>query len=93
MEDLWKRGLLQACPLCRAALPAGPEKLFEDATRMYLPLKHKVECGKVYWHSLTAPQQKIMNNVGALWVTAANQGHASAQFGLSVIYSSGEGIS
>jgi len=25
--------VLQACPLCRADLPAGSDQLFEDATR------------------------------------------------------------
>jgi hypothetical protein len=46
VEELRKHGVLQACPLCRAALPDGPEKLNEDATRMYVTLERKVESGK-----------------------------------------------
>ena len=42
VEELRKHGVLQACPLCRKALPAGPEKVCEDATRMYVTLRRKV---------------------------------------------------
>ena len=34
VEELRKQGVQQVCPLCRTALPAGAENLFEDATCM-----------------------------------------------------------
>ena len=61
VEELRKHGVLQACPLCRADLPAGPEKVCEDATRMYVTLRRKVESGKASWHS----QQNLMSEVVA----------------------------
>jgi len=35
-------GVTQACPLCRADLPPGPERLYEQACRKYVALEHKV---------------------------------------------------
>ena len=33
VEKLRSAGISQACPMCRALLPPGPEQLFEDALR------------------------------------------------------------
>jgi len=92
VEALRKHGVLQACPLCRADLPPGPEKLSEDATRMYFSLERKVKCGKASWHTLTASQKKVMAEVVAMWTTAAHQGLAQAQFSLGTIYHHGQGV-
>jgi hypothetical protein len=43
VEELLKHGVLQACPLSRTALPDEPEKLFEDATQIFVALRRKVE--------------------------------------------------
>ena len=85
VDGLRKHGLLQACPLCRTALPAGPEKLFEDATRMYFSLMRKVESGQASWHSLTASQKNTIEEAMVMCATAANQGHARAQYNLGVM--------
>jgi len=93
VEKLRKHGVLQACPLCREALPAGSEKLNEDAIRMYVTLKRKVESGKASWHTLTDSQQSLMSEVVAMFTDAANQGYADAQYSLGYIYHDGEGVS
>jgi TPR repeat protein len=93
VEELRKLGVLQACPLCRAAFPAGPEKLFEDATRLYVHVTRKVESGKPSWHTLTASEQKSVTKAKAMLTTAAKQGHALAQAVLSTMYFSDEEVS
>jgi TPR repeat protein len=93
VEKLRKHGVLQACPLCRAALPDGPKKIYEDALIMHITLERKVESGKASWHTLTASQQNLMAEVVAMYTTAANQGHAAAQFDLGVLHHGGKGVS
>jgi hypothetical protein len=92
VEELRKHGVLQACPLCRADLPDGPEKLFDDAVRIYISLDRKVESGKASWLSLTAPQKSVMSEVVAMWTSASNQGHVQAQHNLGVVYENGQGV-
>ena len=52
VDDLRKHGVLQACPLCRTALPPGPEKLFEEAMRIFIVVFRKVESGSTSWRTL-----------------------------------------
>jgi TPR repeat protein len=51
-----------------------------------------VENGQMSWHTLTASQTKLMVEVVAMYTTAANQGHAQAQFNLGVMYDIGIGV-
>jgi hypothetical protein len=43
VAQLHKFGVQQACPLCRAPLPPGPDKEFEEATRRFLSVYRLVE--------------------------------------------------
>ena len=36
VKGLRKSGVSQACPLCRAAIPPGPEQLYEEALLKYV---------------------------------------------------------
>mmetsp|Transcript_72542 Transcript_72542/g.142095 ORF Transcript_72542/g.142095 Transcript_72542/m.142095 type:complete len:240 (-) Transcript_72542:1-720(-) len=90
--DLRKYGVLQVCPLCRTALPAGPEQLLDDAIRTYIPLLRKVGKGRVCWQTLTASDKNTMAEVVAKLVTAADQGFAEAQDMLGILYTNGEGV-
>lgn len=86
VDDLRKHGVLhQACPLCRTALPIGPE----DATRKYVSLRQKVENGKASWDTLTASQRNNMAEVVAMFASAADQGLAPAQYNLGYMYKHG----
>ena len=45
VEELRNVGVTQTCPLCRTALPLGPEKLYDDGARRYLLVARLVEQG------------------------------------------------
>ena len=92
VEALRKLGVLQACPLCRADLPDGPEKLFEEAIRMYVPLIRIVDKGNSTWRTLSVSENKIATEVKVMLTTAAKQGHADAQVNLGFMYSRGGGV-
>jgi hypothetical protein len=71
VEELRKHGgVLQACPICRAVLPDGPEKLTEHVTRVYVTLSRKVKSGQASWHTLTASRKSNMSEVLAMRVAA-----------------------
>jgi hypothetical protein len=92
VEELRKHGVLQACPLCRAILPTGPEKLFDEAMRSYVAVHRKVQRGDATWQALAAPDQGKLREVEATLITAAKQGYSEAQEILSIIYVTGEGV-
>ena len=63
----------QTCPLCRAPLPPAPRKLFDDACRIYFPLKERVEASGQSWAQLGGGDRAAMNEVLRLWKAAADQ--------------------
>jgi TPR repeat protein len=78
--------------MCRAELPPGPEKLFEEAVRRYLVIARRVDRGETSWGALTKAQQREMNEVIDMWRSAADEGHASSQFNLGIMYAQGHGV-
>ena len=75
VAELRSFGIKQACPQCCAALPPGPEKLYEEAVRRLFIVERRVACGEASWGALTKAQQREMNEVIGLWRSAAEQGH------------------
>ena len=49
--------------MCRVELPPGPDKLFEEAVRLYLEVKRQVDRGEGSWGALSKKQQRGMNEV------------------------------
>ena len=90
VEQLRKHGVQQVCPLCHAALPAGPNFFFEDATWMYVAVARQVGGGFDQWQSLTNSQQQKMSTVVDMYTNAADQGNADSQYDLSCMYREGE---
>jgi hypothetical protein len=78
--------------MCRTELPPGPEKLFEEATRLYFMIERKITRVEAAWGALTAEEQKRMDEVFEMWMKAATQGHAMAQFNLGCLYQQGRGV-
>ena len=85
-------GVKQACPLCRKPLPAGPEKLFEEATRIYTVIARRVKRGETSWASLAVAEQRDVDKAVAKWRAAARAGHTEAQYDMGLIHLSGNGV-
>ena len=66
------KGVSEACTLCRALLPPGPEKLWELGYRVWLKIvmKFKSNCE---WPPLSASQQKEMGGAIVMFQEAMDQ--------------------
>jgi hypothetical protein len=92
VEGMRALSVAQACPLCRAELPPGPDKLFDEGCRLYFSVKRLMARSDGSWSKLTKAQQRTMNEVRRLFKVAADQGHAVAQFNLGLMYEHGRGV-
>jgi len=92
VAELRKFGVEQACPLCRAFLPPGPEKLFEQATVQYMSVFQMVERGQASWSALPASAQHDLDAAIEGWRAAAKEGILSAQFNLGLLLVQGHGV-
>ena len=61
VAQLKEKGLAQTCPLCRKPLPPGPESLFDLGSRNVIKINKMVKQGKASSESLTAEQQREMD--------------------------------
>merc|ERR550539_1185057 len=93
VDALLSRGLQQLCPLCRRPLPPGPEKLREQADRLYIQVARQISRGNLSWSTLSPTFRQKMKNAAVLYHEAAAQGDARAQFNLGVMYELGHGVS
>ena len=69
--ELRAKGVSQACPLCRAPLPPGPEKLYELGLRVWQKIRGAVNCAE--WPPLSASQQKEMDGALVMFQEAMDQ--------------------
>ena len=72
VSELRAKGVSETCPLCRAALPPGPEKLFELAARVRLKLTREVGTNGE-WPALSASQQDEMDGAIVMFQEAMDQ--------------------
>ena len=75
VAELREKGVSQACPLCRAPLPPGPEKLFELGHRVRVKLRRAVQrrAPDYTWAPLSAPQQEEMDGAIVMLQEAMDQ--------------------
>ena len=60
--ELREKGVSDTCPLCRASLPPGPEKLYELGHRVWAKLQHALDPNRTgTWAPLSASQQEEMD--------------------------------
>lgn len=78
---LRERELKQVCPLCRGPLSSQSEAdaLYEDASRLFLPVQRAVERGRCTWKCLPLPLQADLDKSMALLRKASSQGHPRAR--------------
>ena len=82
-----------SCPVCRAPLPPGPEKLFDEAQSRILRVQRKMERLGRNWSNLPRKLQREVDEVIELLEQAAAQEHAlSSQFQLGCFYRDGSGV-
>jgi TPR repeat protein len=75
-----------------AAKEQKQQKMYDDGLVIYLPIMQRVQQGDGSWGPLKRRQQRQMDKVVRLWEGAAEQGHASAQCNLGVMYKNGHGV-
>ena len=84
--ELRAKGVSEACPLCRAPLPPGPEKLWELGSRVWAKLHRAMgTLGKRNpepWH-LSASQQGEMDGAIVMLQEAMDQVSGVAVYSLA----------
>ena len=71
---LREKGVSQACPLCRAPLPPGPEKLWDLGFRVWRQIRNKINpLNTGPWPPLSASQQKEMDGAIVMLQEAMDQ--------------------
>ena len=74
VSELRGKGVSQACPLCRAPLPPGPEKLYELAQRVRAKLVQALDpYRRGPWPLLSASQQEEMDGATVMFQEAMDQ--------------------
>jgi len=73
VSELRKKGVTETCPLCRAPLPPGPEKLYELAERVRQKLRRAVVRPDRSWAPLSASQQEEMDGAIVMLKEAMDQ--------------------
>jgi len=82
----------QACPVCRADLPPGPEKVFDEALRRFFVVERRLSREGRAWTALSKEECDEMDTVIALWRGSASEKCAEAQFSLGVVLANGQGV-
>ena len=67
--ELRSKGVTEACPLCRAELPPGPEKLYELAARVLAKLQVAIGTNGTY-PPLSASQQEEIDGAIVMYQEA-----------------------
>ena len=72
--ELRSKGVSETCPLCRAPLPPGPEKLYELAHRVRVKTTRAVDPNRTAkWPPLSASQQEEMDGAVVMFQEAMDQ--------------------
>ena len=76
VSDLRSKGVTETCPLCRAPLPPGPEKLYELGMRVWVKLQRAVGTSNLHdgtWPPLSARDQEEMDGAIVMFQEAMDQ--------------------
>ena len=73
LAELRSKGVGQACPLCRAPLPPGREKLYELASQVWVRFRRVYGNGATAWPPLSASQQEEMDGAIVMFQEAMDQ--------------------
>lgn len=74
VSELRSKGVSETCPLCRAPLPPGPEKLYELGIRVLAKIQRAADPNLEHtWAPLSASQQKEMDRAIVMLQEALDQ--------------------
>ena len=73
MVELREKSVSETCPLCRACLPPGSEKLYELGQRVRVKLCRVVQRPDHSWRPLSASQQCEMDGATVMLQEAMDQ--------------------
>ena len=90
VDGIRKFGVSKACPLCRAELPPGADKLFDQAIRQFGIIARKVASRTT--PALLEEDQRSMDTILQWLHEAAAQGHAAAHNTIGHMYAHGYGV-
>ena len=91
MSNVRNFGTSEVCPLCRAPLPPGPEKLFDEALLVYTTIERRVNQRGGSWSALSESDQSAMQFVNQSILGLAEEGNPRAQCLMAEICSKGLG--
>ena len=94
VDELIKRDVQQACPLCRVQLPATAEKMYDDALSIIVRLERSVGQPSVNapWGPLNRQQKRDFKGAKCMLEKAAEEGVAKAGYLVGQIYMLGWGV-
>ena len=81
VSELRSKGVSDVCPLCRAPLPPGSEKLYELGIRVRAKVQVAVSGTNMAWPPLSASQQEEMDGAIVMFQEAMDQ--VSAALGVA----------
>ena len=87
-------GVSEACPSCRAMMPAkDPQRLCDDAYTRFQHIHNRAkQSDGMTWRKLRPSEQEEMNEVMKQFREAADQGHAESQSAIAGMYFGGRGV-
>ena len=91
MVELRAKGISETCPLCRAPLPPGTEKLYELGLRTWQKTRLAVG-SNCAWPPLSASQQGEMDGAIVMLQEAMDQGHIQAAEFVGSLYFWGQAV-
>ena len=94
VEKLRSFAIKQACPMCRAELPPGPEKLYEDALLRWMVIdrRYGIVDGQPWREIRDQRDRREIKEAAQMLHEAADQGHSPAQAILAIMYQLGNGV-
>ena len=94
VSELRSKGVKELCPLCRAPLPPGSDKLHELALRVWVKIANTPAVRPLHpnWPALSATHQKEVDGALVMLKEAMDQGHIGAAAIIGNIHFCGQGV-
>lgn len=92
IDALREHDVQQLCPLCRKPLPPSAQRLWEKGVTIYTMINRQMSRRRITWSDSPPAFKRKMRDALILFQKAAVQGHARANYIMSVMYATGHGV-